>query len=202
MRIAAWLVAALCASAATGLAQAAIEWSVERRLTRADFKGRVPATAANASLSWITIDASWECDAGALVAAARATFDPSRSWWRNARGNVWGSAGERMSSSQAQQQARRSALQLDMQLLEHEQLHFDIAEVTVRKIRARFGDFTHACAEAGGTDPIQQMVAQADRELQEEQARYDRDTGHGANARAQEQWARRIKALLERLADW
>ena len=196
MRITAWLVAALCATAATGLAQEAIEWSVERRLTRADFKGRVPATAANASLSWINIEASWECEDGALAATARATFDPSRSWWRNARGNVWGSAGERMSSSQAQQQARRSAQQLDMQLLEHEQLHFDIAEVAVRKIRARFGDFTNACAEADGTGPIQQTVAQADRELQAEQARYDRETGHGVNARVQEQWARRIRTLL------
>jgi predicted secreted Zn-dependent protease len=101
-----------------------------------------------------------------------------------------------MSSSQAQQQARRSAQQFDMQLLEHEQLHFDIAEVAVRKIRASFGDFRNACAEAGGTGPIQQMVAQADRDLQAEQARYDRETGHGVNARVQEQWARRIRTLL------
>ena len=109
---------------------------------------------------------------------------------------MWGSAGERASSSQAQQEARRSALQRDMQLLEHEQLHFDIAEVAVRKIRARFADFKNACAEPGGTEPIQQMVVEADRELQEEQQRYDRETGHGINARAQEQWRRRIRALL------
>ena len=83
-----------------------------------------------------------------------------------------------------------------MQLLEHEQIHFDIAEVAVRKIRARFADFKNACAEAGGTDPIQQIVAQADRDLQEEQQRYDRETGHGVNARVQDQWKRRIQALL------
>ena len=147
-------------------------------------------------MSSISIDASWECEGGALVAAARATFHPSRSWWRGAGGNVWGSAGERMSSSQAQQEARRSALQRDMQLLEHEQLHFDIAELVVRQIRARFAGFKNACAEAGGTDPIQQMVVEADRELQEEQQRYDRETGHGTNARAQDAWKRRIQALL------
>jgi hypothetical protein len=39
-------------------------------------------------------------------------------------------------------------------------------------------------------------VAQADRELQEEQRRYDRETSHGINARAQEQWKRRIGAML------
>ena len=196
MRITACLLAVLCAAPGAGLAQEAIGWSIERRLTKGDFKGRVPAGAPNASMSSISIDASWECERGALVAAARATFDPSRSWWRNAGGSVWGSAGERTSSSQAQQEARRSGLQRDMQLLEHEQLHFDIAEAVVRKIKGRFAGFKNACAEAGGTDQIRQMVLEADRELQEEQQRYDRETSHGINVRAQEQWKRRIQALL------
>src|SRR5688572_5794231 len=141
MRITALLLAVLCAAPAAGLAQDTIEWSLERRLTKGDFKGRVPAGAQNGSMSAISIDASWECERGALVAAARATFDPSKSWWRNPGGSVWGNVGERMSSSQAQQEARRSALQRDMQLLDHEQLHFDIAEVVVRKIKARFTEF-------------------------------------------------------------
>jgi len=195
MRITACLLACLCAGA-TGLTQGSIEWSPARRLTRDDFKARVPANAPSASMSWIHIDTGWECEDGMLVATARATFDPSRSWWRNTRGNIWGNAGERKSSSQAQLEARRNVMLLDLQLLEHEQLHFDIAEVTVRKIKARFQDFKNACAEAGGTEPIQLMVTQADRELQQEQERYDRETGHGVNASVQEQWKRRIRALL------
>ena len=93
-------------------------------------------------------------------------------------------------------EARRSGVERDMQLLEHEQIHFDIAEVAVRRIRERFQSFESACAEPGDTDSIQQIVAQADRELQEEQQRYDRETGHGTNARAQDAWRRRIRALL------
>jgi hypothetical protein len=197
MRITACLLAVLCAAPATGIAQDAIEWSPERRLTKSDFKGRVPAAASNASMSSISIDASWECMGGALVAAARATFEPSRSWWRVPGGSVWGSVGERVSSSQAQQDARRGVMQRDVQLLEHEQLHFDLAEVVVRKIKARFAGFKNACAEPDGTDPLQQVVVEADRELQEEQQRYDRETGHGTDARAQEQWKRRIQALLK-----
>jgi hypothetical protein len=194
MRITACLLTLLLA-ASTGLAQEGIEWSVKRRLTKTDFKGRVPSGAPNASMSWINIETAWECDGSALVATARAEFDPSRSWWRGGVGGVWGS-GERASSSRAQEDARRSVQQRDAQLLEHEQIHFDIAEVTVRKIRARFQDFKDACAEPGGTDPIRQMVADADRALQEEQQRYDRETAHGIDARAQEQWKRRIQALL------
>jgi hypothetical protein len=40
------------------------------------------------------------------------------------------------------------------------------------------------------------MIVRADRELQEEQQRYDRETSHGLNARAQDQWRRRIRSLL------
>ena len=68
-------------------------------------------------------------------------------------------------------------MELDIQLLEHEQIHFDIAEVAVRKIRASFQTFTSACAEAGGTEPIEHLIARADRDLQQEQERFDRETG-------------------------
>jgi hypothetical protein len=196
MRITACLLVVFCAAVATGLAQEPIEWSVERKLMRGDFKARVPVAASNASMSAIGIDTSWECEKGVLVTSARATFDPARSWWRNSQGSVWGDAGERVTGTQAQQAARRNVLQREVQLLEHEQIHFDIAEVTVRKLKARFAAFKNACAEAGGTDPIQQMVSQADRELQEEQQRYDRETAHVINERAQEQWKRRVRALL------
>ena len=189
------LLAVLCAAPAAAFAQDTIEWSLERRLTKGDFKGRVPAAAQNGSMSAISIDASWECERGALVAAARATFDPSKSWWRNPGGSVWGNVGERMSSSQAQQEARRSALERDMQLLDHEQLHFDIAEVVVRKIKARLaGSRTHAPNPAG-LSRFSRWSRGGSR-ITGEQQRYDRETGHGVNARAQEQWKRRIRALL------
>ena len=195
MRTTACLLAIACA-AATGHAQSVIEWSPERRLVKTDFKARVPASAPNASMSAITLETSWECQAGALVSSARATFDPSRSWWRNAQGSVWSTAAERTTSTEAQAMARRSTLQRDMQLLDHEQLHFDIAEVAVRKIRARFAGFSSICADPGGADPIHQMIVQADRELHEEQQRYDRETRHGIDERAQDAWKRRIRAQL------
>ena len=195
MRFAACLLAVF-GTVAVGLAQEPIHWSPERKLTKDDFKGRVPAGTEHASLSWITIDAEWECDGTKLVSSARASFDPSRSWWRHSQGNIWGTAGERVSSSRAQQDARRSLVERDLQLLEHEQLHFDLAEAAARKIRARFDEFKDACADTYGTDGVREMIVRADRELQEEQQRYDRETSHGINLRAQDQWRRRIRAML------
>lgn len=167
------MIVLLCATAA-GLAQEAIAWSLERRLKREDFNGRVPASASTASMSWIHIETEWDCRDGTFTSIARATFDPSRSWFKS-----------------------QNKMELDFQLLEHEQIHFDIAEVAVRKIRETFQTFTSACAEAGGTEPIEHLIARADRDLQNEQERYDRETAHGVNARVQAQWKRRIQALLK-----
>jgi hypothetical protein len=192
------LLALVCAVPAHALAQDAIAWSAARKLTRSDFQGRVPATASSASMSAISIDAEWECKGSTLVSSVRANFQPGRSWWRNTPGGVWAGAGERMNSSQAMAEARRNTVQRDAQLLEHEQLHFDLAEVTVRRMRAQLAKYANACGEAGDTAPIQQMVVQHDRELQEEQQRYDRDTAHGTNVRAQHEWMLKIrKALAE-----
>jgi len=196
MRIAACLVAAICCS--TGLtAQEVIEWSNTRKLSKSDFRGRAPISGPVESMSWINIDASWGCEDGELVATARATFNPAQSWWRVSQGSIWGNAGERRSSaSRIQAEARSNLLLRDSQLLEHEQLHFDIAEVAARRVRARFEDFRDGCIEPGRTEPIAQIIAEIDRDLQEEQVRYDRETAHGINVDIQVRWQRRIQQLL------
>jgi hypothetical protein len=173
-------------------AQDVIEWSPGERLAVQDFRGRPPANAGSASLSWLNIEAEWECQAGALFATARATFIPSRSWWRGSQ--RFASIASRRSSSP---RADRSVMQLDMQLLEHEQLHFDIAELAARKLRTRFDVFKDAC-EGEDSERIREMVAGVDRELHGEQQRYDRETKHGTDPRAQDQWRKRIRALLNK----
>ena len=182
MRTALWALApVLIASAA--LAQDVIEWSSERRLAKAVFKGHAPASASNVSMSWIHIDVSWGCEAGALVGSARATFDPARSWWRSTSANIWAAQ-------------RRGGLQADAQLLEHEHLHFDLTEIAVRRIRKRFEEMKDSCDEPGATDTVQGDIEKIDRDLNEEQRRYDRETAHGTNAAVQERWAGRIRKLL------
>jgi hypothetical protein len=88
-------------------------------------------------------------------------------------------------------------MQRDMQLLEHEQLHFDIAELAVRKIRKRFDEMTNSCTDPGGTESLQHTITEIDRDLQEEQRHYDRETSHGTNAAAQDRWKRAIRRRLD-----
>jgi hypothetical protein len=175
-----------------------IAWSAQRRLTRNDFAGRVPMNTSISSLSWLNIDAVWECKGDELVATIRATFDPARSWWRSASANVWEGAGERTTGvNRTHVDARRSLVERDLQLLEHEQLHFDLAEVSARQIQQRFDELKASCAVPGGTERLQHVVSDADRELQDEQRKYDAETNHGTNPVAQDQWRRKIRQQLD-----
>ena len=174
MKIALWAAAAACAGCVLA-AQAIIEWSSDRRLTKDDFRGRVPRFASMASLSAVGLEVEWRCEDDALLGMVRATFDPGRSWWRpgDARG-----------------------YRADSQLLEHEQLHFDLAQVAARNLQGRFESLKDACARPDGRLHVESAVADIDRDLQEQQSRYDRETDHGLNADAQDRWTKAIRRQL------
>ena len=107
-----------------------IEWSADRALTVKDFKGKIRAKATDeASLSWVAIEASWECENGQGSSRARAVFDPSRSSWREMNQNIWQGTDD-PSLLGPKDDGGRS-------LLAHEQLHFDLTELWARKIRVR-----------------------------------------------------------------
>jgi hypothetical protein len=176
MRIAWWAAAALCAGRVL-TAQAIIEWSGDRRLTKDDFRARVPRVASMASLSAVGLEVEWRCQGDVLLGMVRATFDPERSWWRP------GDVGQR-------------GYRADAQLLNHEQLHFDLAQLAARKLQGRFEALKTACAEPDGRLDVETAIADVDRDLQEQQSRYDRETDHGLNAAAQERWTRTVRRQL------
>jgi hypothetical protein len=128
----------------------------------------------------------------------RATFDPARSWWRTttgASGPEWIPQRHRSHPNDI----RRGAEGRDKQLLDHEQLHFDLAEVAVRKLRSRFDELKGACADPDGEAALHEEVVKADRDLQQEQARFDAETSHGSNGLVQGQWGARIRQQLDQL---
>jgi hypothetical protein len=172
MRSTILIVAATCV--AISAAQAVeIVWSTDRKLRRADFKGVLAAPGGVAARSMVGIKAWWACDGDRLMPNIRAVFDPNQSWWGGQVRNGW--------------DARRVNVS-DVQLLQHEQTHFDIAEVVARRIRRRFAELTDVCARRGGTVPLAAIVDDYQRELEDQQARYDRETSFGLDARMQWTW--------------
>ena len=178
-------------------AAAPIEWSPTVKLTLQDFKNKVSPSTTDTAHAWVALDVAWECRDGKARSHARAIFDPDQSWWREGTSNIWGGVEEGLSRSQLDN--RRTSAQRDQDLLQHEQLHFDLTELAARKIRRELDDLTRACATPGSNDAIGKAVAAIEGAWSDEQARYDKDTDHGTNRVKQRQWELRVRKELTAL---
>lgn len=78
--------------------------------------------------------------------------------------------------------------------LTHEQGHFDLGEVTARKLRAELARLDHSCDT--GDDTFKKLVADFQQRDAELQRSYDRQTMFGAEKGDQHQWNARIASWL------
>ena len=77
-------------------------------------------------------------------------------------------------------------------VLNHEQLHFDIAEVFARKLRSKLSSMKNACDRP----PVVAEFQSNDREFDEFAIQYDIETSHGTNKKKQIEWVNKIQSLL------
>jgi len=85
-------------------------------------------------------------------------------------------------------------------LLAHEQLHFDICELYIRRLRK-----TIAARELSVLDPgkeIQDEFEKAWKDYQSAQSQYDRETRHGLIRDQQESWVKKVNEELEGLKEF
>lgn len=149
-----------------------VEWNEYYKLSWEDFHGKPDARSAGDAATAVHIKAKPYYVKNQVFYNVEAYFDRTKSWARD-----------------------RS-----VQLLEHEQLHFDIAELYARKIRKKISDMR----ERGENDV--QVYNAAIREILEESneadVRYDMETLHGAMTKKQAAWEQRVKEELAGLKDY
>jgi hypothetical protein len=154
-----------------------IVWSAERRLTWDDFKARPPSGLLGGARSALGFGFAFGCRDGQLHARVVARFHPRQSW-----------VAYRIISSGL---ASRAGLQ-------HEQTHFDLAEVHARRIRRFFRELKDPCPR---TDA--ELDALAEPLFRNESAahrKYDDETENGQQGNRQAEWDKRIAAELSALA--
>ncbi|HEY0739944.1 MAG TPA: DUF922 domain-containing protein [Chryseosolibacter sp.] len=86
------------------------------------------------------------------------------------------------------------------ELLAHEQLHFDIAELYARKIRQEI-----ARLSAAGEDDVKvfnRAIQKLLHESNEVDVQYDLETLHGAMQNKQAEWTKNVKSQLKALAEF
>lgn len=109
---------------------------------------------------------------GNVTFRAYAVFDGGRSWTKSGQG--------------------------DEDLLAHEQLHFDIAEVYARRLEKKLNDMKLKRREAR---IAKKLHDQYNNEQLQVQARYDEETIHGLSKPIQARWAELVAQHLARVED-
>lgn len=83
------------------------------------------------------------------------------------------------------------------QLLQHEQVHFDITEVFARHLRQYFTQLKYPCRVP--EEEIQRKIAEVYRDLELMHHFYDERTQHGLQSDNQERWETFVKQRLDNL---
>lgn len=144
------------------------EWSERRTLSWDDFRGAPDAGTKKAALTTYEIQARASCQDGRRVFRVSVLFLPDQSWIL------------------PKQRLPRT--------LVHEQGHFDLGEVTARKLRAALAQLNMPCD--AGTEGFMKVVSEYQQHDADLQRSYDRQTMFGAEAGDQHQWNARIASWL------
>lgn len=153
-------------------AGAYIPWRADRKLTWDDFQAAADAHEPLHAMTATTIAVKSNCRDNVLRFTVLSQFAPHESWTKN----------------------RASA-----ELLQHEQMHFDLTEVYARRLRQQLSKLNGRCSDRPG---FQKVVNRVFAEWKKEQNRYDAETRHGLDEAQQIRWTERIDSLLHTLEDY
>lgn len=137
-----------------------VDWQTHRELTWDDFQGEVTENSPYAAMSYWYIYYRWE---GNKV-RAESCFQTSKAWIRDGKQSDY--------------------------LLEHEQLHFDIAQLHIRL-------FQNKLKSATSTAQVKKLFDESLRAAKQMQARYDEETEHSRNKAEQKRWNRWVAEQLD-----
>lgn len=147
-----------------------IEWSASRKLTWEDFTGIPDPLSPNAALTSSAINIEYGYDKNGLKHSIRCRFNKSKSWVKIKNDYI----------------------------LNHEQRHFDIAEVHARKLHKEIKAYRfNSRTVDADINAIYAGVIQAHMETQQQ---YDLQTHHSLDSAQQGDWDRRVDAMLQSLA--
>jgi hypothetical protein len=154
----------------------AVPWSAIRRLSWPDFRGAAPTGGVEGAQTAYGLFYGLRCTRALFQFEVVTGFLPAESW---VKPSVLASPDE----------SRRT--------LEHEQTHFDLAEVYARRMRRYFTDLVQPCSQS-----LDRWRSVAERYISDEataQDRYDDETRHGLIPARQQAWNKEVADQLQEL---
>ncbi len=150
-----------------------IPWNENRRLKWSDFKASPKKLSPNEALTESGMSIELNCDGKISTAVVKSYFNPHKSWTKD----------------------KESAY-----LLSHEQLHFDITELFVRKLRKQLAIFENDCGKL--SNHIQEYYDRNYKEFVAYQDAYDRESRHSIDTEKQVYWERKVERELNELRSY
>lgn len=145
-----------------------LHWEDHYKLQWSDFRGSAEQTAFGDAASTIHLSADPVRKKGKITYDVRAWFIPEQSWCRKKSEN----------------------------LLEHEQLHFDLAELYARKVRKRIDELNRMGLK--DRKEYHRNITRIFEESTTADRKYDRETLHGSRSAKQKEWEKYVQDELFR----
>ena len=146
-----------------------INWSAERKLAWNDFKAQPPNNDSRAAVTNTHLGFSYYFSNAKLTHKVECRFVKTNSW---------------------------GLVKTDF-ILQHEQAHFDIAEIFARRLHKAILEYPfNSKSYRNDLDLIYEKIANAESDFQKQ---YDTETNHSLNKQKQVAWLKKIAAQLEEL---
>ncbi|PSR52916.1 hypothetical protein AHMF7605_04930 [Adhaeribacter arboris] len=150
-----------------------IDWNSNRRLTWDDFQKEADVNDPLHALASTNIAVQATCKNNQMVYDVKCQFAVNESWTKN---------------------------KTSEELLQHEQLHFDLTEVYARLLRQKLSQQKSLCT--GDKTKFRAVVNKVFADWQKAQQRYDNESRHGLDDLKQAYWTKTVASQLESLAEF
>ena len=156
-----------------------IPWREGTKLNWTDFTGPPDHSSEHDATTRYSFDYNYKWDGnGAITVKISLYFDKNISWKKAGEG-------------------------LTPELLKHEQIHFDIAELYARKMRKTFAEYTAAHKSGPNTkNEIAKLFSEMSAETQKFQDVYDSETNHSEITEKQMEWNKKVSLMLSELSQY
>jgi len=151
-----------------------IEWKAGEKLTWKDFQGKPNRATHFHALTDSGIGYSSKFENNVYSCEVRCYFDKKGSWYKKDKASD--------------------------HLLQHEQLHFDLAELYTRKIRKAFA--TTTVSLRSNSNKLGKIYTKITKEHKKRQMKYDSETDHSKNKEAQARWVKTVAKEIAALDAW
>ena len=153
-----------------------IPWKGDVLLVWSDFQAAPDPASNYAAYTAYSINQSWRSEAsGKIIATTQCSFDKNKSW-------------------------KKPEKNLTPKILQHEQIHFNIAEIYARKIRQAYSNYasTHKY-DANTSADLGKIFKTLLNECGEYNVTYDNETNHSINEDKQKEWTTKVMSQLSEL---